>query len=129
MIFVPKSIISMIVKENQSIGALQNRFREEYPFLKIEFFKYPFVEENSRNSNFLLHPDQVIKDIRTIEGKSEFYINSDTSVQVVQQLFEEFFGLHVMIFRKAHDVWMSTTVTNYLTISMQNHKGAQTQAA
>ena len=45
-------------------------------------------------------------------------------VSVVEQRFQEEFGLPVQVCRKSGDIWIETTQTDHLTMEQQNRMGA-----
>jgi len=115
----------MIIKDSLTIKELQSSFNQMFSGLKIEFYKTKHDGYVGSHKKDQLHPDQVIRNIRSVHTKGDITIDPGMSVLVFEQLFEDKFGLNVQVFRKSGDVWLQTSVTDYLTLEIQNRKAFQ----
>ena len=118
----------MIIKDSQSLKEIQQAFSTQFPYLKVEFYSKKHGDFGGSHINDQLHPDQFVKDIRTIHTEGDIAIDPNMTVLVFEQLFEDKFGLHVQVFRKSGNIWIQTSVTDYLTLEMQNRKALQSES-
>jgi len=118
----------MVIKDNQTLKEIQQAFSSLFPYLKVEFYRQKHGDFGGSHIKDQLHPDQLVKDIRTIHTEGDITIDPNMSVLVFEQLFEEKFGLNVQVFRKSGNIWIQTSVTDYLTLEMQNRKALQSEA-
>jgi hypothetical protein len=51
-----------------------------------------------------------------------------TSVQDLEQLIWDAFGLSVQVFRKSGNLWLETTVTDQWSLAYQNEQGRELSA-
>ena len=118
----------MIIKDSQSLKEIQQEFSSLFPYLKVEFYSRKHSEFGGSHKRDQLHPDQLVQDIRTIHNEGDIAIDPNMTVLVFEQLFEDKFGLHVQVFRKSGNIWIQTSVTDYLTLEMQNRKALQSES-
>jgi len=108
----------------QTIGAVQDAFREEFPFLKIVFFSKPHREFKSSPAKYLIGDREQKLGGLMAEPKEGFLgLEPDMPTFRAERLFEETFGLYVQVMRKSGDTWLVTSVTDDLTLEQQNAKG------
>ena len=117
----------MIINDSQSLKQIQEAFSALFPYLKVEFYSKKHGDFGGSHKKDQLHPDQLVKDIRTIHNEGDIKIDANMTVLVFEQLFEDKFGLHVQVFRKSGKIWLQTSVTDYLTLEMQNRKALQSE--
>jgi len=108
---------------------IQAQFSALFPGLKIEFYRKHHDDFQGSKLEDQLHPDQILTDINTENGEGEINIYPDMTVLVLEQLFEERFGLFVQVFRKSKDIWLQTSVTDHWTLELQNRKGLHSELA
>lgn len=103
------------------IQDIKNTFKNEFPYLKIEFFKRK-GEPGEGKIRELVIPDST--SIMELTGlvKGEIEILPSQKVKEVEQIFQSEFNLPVHIFRKAKRIWVDTTKTGYLSLEKQNIK-------
>lgn len=105
--------------EGQTIGALQKIFADQFPFLKIEFFK-----------NLELNGIRVTKKLETSYGlfripETEISLIDSRTIQSLKKDVFEITGLTAKIFRKSGNVWIETSLTDDWSLSRQNDEGKQ----
>ena len=113
----------MTINDNSTIREIQAEFSKMFPGLKIEFYRSKHDEFGGSKLSDQLHPDQIIKDIRKVDTEGDITIYPDMTVLVLENLFEEKFGLNAQVFRKSKDIWLQTSVTDHWTLEIQNRKG------
>ena len=120
----------MIIRITQDtrIKSLQEKFRREFPFLKLGVIDFSYVPENGartgRNKNpFISIFPQAGKEVT--EGILKIHPWSKTAT--VEKGFEDL-GLLVRIMRRTAYTWMRTTETNELSLEEQNELGRRSVA-
>lgn len=110
------------IKDNMSVTQLQEEFHEFFPYLKLEFFKKPHkIHEASRKSS-MIKPETLLKDCRKLHNEGNIYIHGGMTVNKLEQMLQECYGLSAQVFRKSGSVWIETTVTDDWTLNKQNQE-------
>lgn len=96
-----------------------------FPYLKMEFYKKPFIGEQTISGIDLALHNMFVGEIN--ESLNEGYINicENDSVETVEKLFHQKFGLPVQVFRKQKKIWVAAIKTEKLTLSQENEKGEE----
>lgn len=110
----------LTVKEGMSLLNVQNVFNSEFPYLRLGFFRYG-QEDDLRGKRLLLRPDLLLKS--RVDTDQDIVIDGDMSVQDLERLFSERFGLLAQIFRKSGKSWLGTKLTNDWSLKKQNDEG------
>ncbi len=111
------------IDDNRAISDIQSEFSDAFAYLKIEFFKKPHeVGETSAKSD-MLPPDTTLAKWRTIHNEGDLSITAETTVEEVENGFQEKFGVSAQVFRKSGDVWLETSATDGWTLKEQNEQG------
>lgn len=112
------------ITADRTMGAVQDDFHAEFPFLKLMFFNKAHKAYAGSKAKFMLTDrDAVMRDICEKHCEGLLFIDEEMPTWQVERLFEEEFGLHVQVFRKSGNVWLETSVTDDLTLEQQNAKG------
>jgi hypothetical protein len=120
----------MLVEINEllTVRDIQHRFRELFPFLKIEFFNKAHKQEKpSAGKDQIVH-DKTIGEISSKHKTGTLDIEPTSIVSDIEQAFKTKFGLNIQIFRNMHGTWIQTTGTDNLTLREQNDMGERSQA-
>ena len=111
------------IDDTREIQAIQQEFNSVFPFLKIEFFKYAHETGEASPLGEMLPVTSTIEKWRTIHNEGDITLTKDTTVQEVEKVFQEKFGISAQVFRKSGIVWLETSVTDGWTLSEQNEQG------
>ena len=113
------------IRDDQSIGEVQEMFHSLFPFLKVDFFERDThglvknkLNKPAINSRKLLGEFRLDK----IDG-GDLLIGKDISVKRFEQYIDSMYCLHAQVFRRSGNVWLETTVTNNWTLEEQNRQG------
>lgn len=117
--------MELIITNNKTTGEIQKEFSGKFPYLKIEFFRSPHSEGEASPLSARIGPDVTIGEIRRLNNGEKVVITPHTRVSVVEQKFQEVFGLPVQVFRKSGKVWLQTTITDHWTLAEQNEEGRE----
>jgi len=105
--------------DGQTIGAIQKHFTEQYPFLKIDFFKE--LELNGIRVVKKLEPHYMLYRIKT----SQIDVSAGRTVAETKKDFREATGLVARVYRKSGEVWIETSLTDDWSLERQNSEGRQ----
>jgi hypothetical protein len=121
--FINPETMHLHIAPNRLISDIQKEFNENFPFLKIEFFK----TKSFSRSEFMAH--QIIPSQRKI-GESQqsitdgdIEIEADMKVKDLEKIFKDQFSLAMQVFRKSGNLWLETTMTDGWTLQQQNDHG------
>ena len=117
--------LQLIINDLRTLKSLQDEFCKEFPFLKIEFFKYPHQKDQSSMRSSMLNSDKIIKECRKILNAGKLIILENQTVFEVENNFYNQFGLAVQVFRKSGRAWLETTSTDDWTLMKQNHEAEE----
>lgn len=111
------------VDDKRNISEIQEEFNSVFPYLKIEFFKKPHETGEASPLNEMLPSDSSLGKWRTIHNEGDLVISADTTVDAVETMFQEKFGVSAQVFRKSGAVWLETSATDSWTLKEQNEQG------
>lgn len=112
--------MKLIVSEGKKLCELQGLFGEKYPFLKLEVYR---LQDNDLQTKKILSPETILK---YTPGHSDGFSIEDTmTVSELGDLFLRYFGLRIIVFRKAGIMWLETTLTANWTLRKQNDHGRE----
>ena len=113
----------MIIQDSKSIQEIQLEFNGLFPGLKIEFYRFPHAQFKGSLRDNQYAPELHLYEIREHHNEGEITISPEMTVEQLEGLFEELYGLHVQIFRKSNRIWLQTSKTDSWTLAEQNRKG------
>ena len=103
-----------------SVEYIQRKFRENFPYLKIEFHTKTFVTIDGKLSNSKLHRSTHL--VNHISDRPlEIAING-TPLQM-ESIFNLHFDVVVKMFRKTAKGWIDITLDNKNSLFYHNRKG------
>ena len=123
--FNQNEMLKILISDERKLIEIQKDFTLFFPFLKLEFFKAPHKIGESSAKNLLLDANKLIKDCRSNRSSSHLEVKESMSVNQLEQLLFENFGLAAQVFRKSGNVWLETSATDNLTLLQQNNEGAE----
>ena len=100
------------IHDNLRVLDLQERFSKCFECLKIEFYKQPHPDKNKLISDYLIHPEKSVGEIRQNKNEGDMEIKSWYTVGKVEKAFKENYGLNVRIFRKKNRGWIQLVDTD-----------------
>jgi hypothetical protein len=109
-----------INKTDKSIKAseIKKVFNNQFPFLKIEFFK-----KKHKSLQGSLKKELIVDDFNILNIQNVIEFKDDMLVSELENLFEEKFKLSVQVFRKSGKSWLETTFTDGWSLKKQNQEG------
>ena len=107
------------LSNNRTIGELQHDFNNQYPFLKLEFYRS--ASQTIRKREHL--PYSVSLRFAGLKRQGYIDVNNDMTVGELERIFNEDFGLVAQVSRNSAGVWLETTMTDKWTLQKQNEYG------
>jgi hypothetical protein len=117
--------MQIIINDHRKIFAIQKEFNEMFPYLKLEFFGKPHKVGAPSSKKIIKHASKTIGQCRVIHNKGTLTITPSMTVTVLEQAFDDVYGLSVQVFRKSGRVWLETTATDAWTLEKQNKQGEE----
>ena len=114
----------MIIADHKTIQEIQNEFNATFPNLKLEFYKQKHGVGEGSPIQTQLETDNKLRAIRNKHVDGDLIVRPELKVKELENAFEDQFGLHVQVFRKAGNLWMQTTATDDWSLLEQNNRGA-----
>ena len=103
---------------------IQQEFNEEFPFLKIEFFRKGLQNKRLQKEQGL--SNDIKAGINNLPALFHgLKITGKMTVRELEQKCEEALGLSVQVYRKSGNLWLETTMTDNWTLDQQNENGRQ----
>jgi hypothetical protein len=115
--------LELHMNEKTSFQDLQKEFSTEYPFLKIDFFK--FVGNNLgwlTRMEKILGIDKVAVYYRTVSLKSMNIHRERTVTQLISEIEDNLY-VRANVQRKSGSMWIATSLTTNWTLEQQNREG------
>ena len=109
------SAVSLDILNALTVGVVQQRFSQIWPFLKLEFYNQ--IELNGIRITKRLESDHPLK------TSARPAISTDSTVSQVKAALAEATGFAVRVFRKAGSLWIETSLTDDWSLQRQNEEG------
>ncbi|MCC6372320.1 MAG: hypothetical protein IT236_15055 [Bacteroidia bacterium] len=118
-------MINIIISTGKKISVIKEEFNRQFPYLKLEFFKHKHNVMAGNPHSDLIQSDFTLKEIPKSNGNVAVEVTEDMQVGVLEQLFQEKFGVSAQVFRKSGRSWLETSVTDDWTLKRQNDEGRE----
>jgi len=102
------------------IRELQQDFSEQFPFLKLEFYK---TTKNNLTKSPLA--SSALLETAGLRINGELQLRNDMTVAELEGCFDKLFGLNVQVTRKSGTFWLETTMTDSWSLKKQNDHGRE----
>jgi len=110
------------IQKTNPVFYIQQQLTEAYPFLKLEFFRFP-QRKQPLSENVVIKPVDDLKFFDTYYCNWKINISKTRTLQQVETDLELLFGLYVLIYRKAGQQWIATGLMSDYTLQQQNEEG------
>lgn len=104
------------------VSEIKRAFNNEFPFLKIEFFKKKHKVLKGSLKNDIITDDF---SVASIDNVHNIVISEDMLVSEFEKQFTDKLKLSVQVFRKSGKSWLETTFTDGWTLKKQNEEGLE----
>jgi hypothetical protein len=111
------------ISNNRTVSDIQDDFTNQFPFLKLEFYK---VEKHDASPPIKKHlPGSTPLRGAGLRSDGFFDINHEMTVGELEKIFAEQFGLLAQVSRNSGGVWLETKMTNNWSLHKQNEYGKE----
>ena len=112
------------IHDQLTLGELQDRFADCFPFLKLEFYAVSHKRFEPTEKEHQLNSRQRVVDVRKIHQNGALEIKSWYTVARVEKDLKEQYGLNAQVFRSnAKGEWVQTSASDFLTLEEQSAFG------
>ncbi|MBZ4191625.1 hypothetical protein [Niabella beijingensis] len=109
--------------EHTSMEDIQSSFHEQYPYLKLEFYRHPHLQGEASWFNDKLGKQSLVKKEASMTGNQSINAGGNQTVADFESEFFQKTGIAVQVMRFSGRVWIQTTETDDWTLQQQNEKG------
>ena len=110
---------------HETIQQIQEKFRQAFSHLKIEFYRSAHLpEEGNRKQDQYLH-NVTLQEMSGREEPIVLTLDPNMPTADFERLFEQQYGLHIQVFRQQRGTWLQTTHSDALSLKQQNERGLQ----
>lgn len=113
----------IIVTDEDEIFLFQEKFHQNFPYLKIEFFSVSANQGQLIEDKFTNKNKSKLGNYRIIGNVEKIIITSQTTVASLEEMFNKIYGLGTIVLRKSGKTWLETTITDVWTLEQQNFQG------
>ena len=113
----------LVIKDNKTIGDLQDKFNECFPNLKIVFYDVRHKWQQGSLEAHKIGTDRMVGDIRKNHNSGAFDIKSWYKSGRVEQELRKLFGLYAQIFFMKDHQWVQSVAADDLTLAFLNEQG------
>ena len=110
------------IKPGTKFSDLQSKFSEMHPFLKVEFYKEKY-SENEVSTKDRMDADKVISEQSKSFKPESLDIDKARTVAEVEKEFYDKYGISMQVSRKSGSMWIETSKTDDRTLEAQNDLG------
>jgi hypothetical protein len=113
------------ISSTRLISETQKEFNDQFPFLKIEFFRSTTPRLSKWNAANRITPTMEISKCQVQKKEGIIHFMEETKVEDLENLFQQEFNLNVQVFRRSGNIWLETTMTDKWTLKQQNDHGRE----
>lgn len=111
--------------EDDLLQNIQLEFQEQYPYLKLQFYKNPHRDGDASPAKERLNASLPIEQVTMFHNGGKIDISPQRTVAALEADFFHVLGLCIQVLRQSGPVWLETTSTDYWTLQQQNNKGKE----
>jgi hypothetical protein len=112
------------VYKNTTLREVKAQFSRYFPFLKLEFFVYPYPAGEGAHLNREVYKGLYVDETSGFFKEGVINFSPSTTITELEQAFQIELGLAAKVFRMSTDSWIDTTQTSHLNLGRQNNMGA-----
>ncbi len=110
------------ISDSLNIVAVQIDFNRIFPYLRLEIITQP-GKENGSLFKKLIPSHKTLGEYRTNHSLDSFILSPDMTISMLEEYFENIYGLKIKVFRKSGKAWIETSLTGAWTLAEQNKEG------
>lgn len=113
-----------LIKNQNDFNNMNLKFHENFPFLKLVFFKHSHQIQESSPINKIIDIKEIEKYL-TFNRPINLEINEHDTVSEIESIFSKKLGINTQIYRLEGHEMIQTVGTDEFTLREQNEIGAQ----
>lgn len=113
----------MRIADNIKLKEIQAEFSSKFPYLKIEFYRYPHRECEGSLETYKLDPESLVGEVRQVHNNGFFPLDGSMKTATFEQMLQNIYGLNTQVFRKSYGKWLHSWATDIWTLEEQNKRG------
>lgn len=117
----------MKIEKNITVGDLKDSFIRIYPYLNLKVYRRFHDHSEGSPKSEEIEDVTLLGDVNTKLKSGEIVISDSLTVDRLEMVFRNKFGLSVQIFRKSGDLWLQTTTTDGWTLERQNSRAKENE--
>jgi hypothetical protein len=116
--------MNLLIDDNSTLCEIQQKFRRQFPYLKLQFFS----EVKSGNQlftkeNLITDPHVTLGEIRDQHIPGNIRIDNNLKAGILEKKFRQLFGIQMQIFRKFRNAWQQTREIEDCSLAELNSMG------
>lgn len=111
------------IRKNELISDIQKEFSACFPYLRIDFFRFPHIEKKMSPKDEKLDRFTPVDHLVKWDDDKVIEISENMTVRQFESIMDQRCGLFVQVFRKSGRVWIETSSTDEWTLKRQNDEG------
>lgn len=109
------------IHDQLTLGELQERFNDCFPYLKLEFYSEAHKRFEASEQHCQLDARKHVGEVRKLHKNGSMEIKSWYTVSKVEQALKDDYGLNAQVFRSnKNGEWVQTTLSDSLTLQEQS---------
>ena len=120
--------ITIDIQPDTTLNELKHAFAQHFPYLKWEFFRHSHQHHEGSHKKDMILDNPTLQKITHQIQQHHIEFHDTNSVQDIEQLIWDAFGLSVQVFRKSGNLWLETTITDQWSLAYQNEQGRELSA-
>jgi hypothetical protein len=112
--------MKLYIDPNMTVNDVQKSFKEEFPYIKLEFFNKKAFSNNDYSAKNIVIGKTKIADIQAKAKAGEIEIGREMKVNELEDILKKQFNMAAQVFRKSGNLWLETTMTDHWTLDQQS---------
>ena len=115
--------MKIIINDHRKIFGIQEDFSKMFPFLKIVFYSKPPNLKEKTSEKKVMPSAAILGECRIIHSKGVVTITPNMTINELEQVFSDVYGMKIHILRKSGKAWLEASMTGSWTLEEQNNQG------
>jgi hypothetical protein len=106
----------MKITKTSTVTDIQEQFHAKFPLLTIRFYKVAHEDHEGSRKKDEVEDNLALSELSPSLQEASIPLTPQLTVEALESMFENEFGLHIQVFRKSGDTWLQTSVTDHWTL-------------
>lgn len=117
--------MELIISDDRRISEIQDAFHAKFPFLKLEFYTVSHDGGEGSSKKALIAGHKTIGEVRKVHTSGSLHIDGHLHAGTLEKRFSDEYGLNVQVFRKKHEIWLQTILTDETSLTELNRQAEE----